>query len=108
MNLAPVIRGITCPPSTSITGVPGPGMDGWRPSLDASGGLHHANESPRPTVSRIIRSAQIYDKSVLPHGSPDGKGAPLPLNTRRILPNPASNISPPSLAFPLICNLLYL
>src|SRR5712691_12268764 len=28
------------------------------------------------------------------------------LNTRRILPNPASNIPPPSLTIPLICDLL--
>src|SRR5260370_35805301 len=78
MNLAPVIRGITCPPSPSITDVPV--QDGWMEAMPgrAPGGLHHSSESPRPTVSRIIRSAQIYDKSLLPRGSLDGKGAPLP------------------------------
>ena len=62
----------------------GPGIDGWRPSLDAPGGLHHSHESPRPTVSRIIRSAQLYDKSLLPRGSLDGKGAPLPSAARTL------------------------
>src|SRR5262245_50419521 len=67
MNLAPVIRGITCPPSPSAAhgNCPASLAGCIVPSLDAPGGPHASGASPGPTVWRIIRSAQSYDKSLL-------------------------------------------
>src|SRR5215831_17854264 len=67
MNLAPVIRGMTCPPSPSAAHGNGPAsLAGCIVlSLDASSGPHYSGASSGPTVSRIIRPALIYDKSLL-------------------------------------------